>query len=311
MSGVPPDVARRLAERDAARAAGDYATADDLRERIRAAGYDVLDEPDGSRAVEMAPVPGVAAEPRTRRVEDVASLLGEPARRDVSLHWLADRAPADVLRGIASFERTAAVGMRVGHVVVDALEDEKAFEWSASADAVHVDPAMGWARARNAGLRRADGEVVVVVDGSVEATGDALTPLVEALRDPSVGVCGPFGLITRDLRTFEPSDGPDVDAIEAYLMAFRRSLLLDGLAFEPGFRWYRSADLELSFQVKSRGLRATVVDAPVVRHEHRAWAAASEAERERLSKRNFYRFLDRWRGRTDLLVSGEGEPPPS
>jgi hypothetical protein len=28
-------------------------------------------------------------------------------------------------------------------------------------------------------------------------------------------------------------------------------------------------------------------------------------ERVRLSKRNYYRFLDRWRGRTDLLVTRE------
>jgi len=41
----------------------------------------------------------------------------------------------------------------------------------------------------------------------------------------------------------------------------------------------------------------------VVRHEHRMWANTAEQERARLSKRNFYRFLDRWRGRTDLLVS--------
>ena len=32
-----------------------------------------------------------------------------------------------------------------------------------------------------------------------------------------------------------------------------------------------------------------------------------EADQERLSKRNFYRFLDTWRGRTDLLV-GRGNP---
>jgi hypothetical protein len=46
------------------------------------------------------------------------------------------------------------------------------------------------------------------------------------------------------------------------------------------------------------------VPVPVRRHEHRRWAATSQADRERLSKRNYYRFLDKFRGRTDLLVAG-------
>jgi hypothetical protein len=37
------------------------------------------------------------------------------------------------------------------------------------------------------------------------------------------------------------------------------------------------------------------------------WSNTPEDERERLSKRNFYRFLDRWRGRTDLTVAGSSE----
>ena len=51
------------------------------------------------------------------------------------------------------------------------------------------------------------------------------------------------------------------------------------------------------------GLRATVTPIAVTRHDHRMWANTLEDERARLSKRNFYRFLDTWRGRTDLLVS--------
>jgi cysteinyl-tRNA synthetase len=42
--GVPDAVAALARERDALRSAGDYAGADALRERIRAAGYDVSDQ---------------------------------------------------------------------------------------------------------------------------------------------------------------------------------------------------------------------------------------------------------------------------
>jgi hypothetical protein len=52
-------------------------------------------------------------------------------------------------------------------------------------------------------------------------------------------------------------------------------------------------------------MRALRVDVPVTKHEHRMYHATPEAERDRLSKRNFYRFLERFRDRYDLLV----EPP--
>jgi cysteinyl-tRNA synthetase len=159
----------------------------------------------------------------------------------------------------------------------------------------------------NAGLRRATGRVVVVVDGSVEPVGDVLGPIESALDDPTVGVCGPFGISTSDLREFHESDGPDVDAIEGYLMAFRRDVLRDAGLFDERFRWYRTADIELSFRLKESGLRAVVVDVPVRRHEHRMWQATSPQERERLSKRNYYRVLERFRDRFELLVN----PPPT
>jgi len=45
-----------------------------------------------------------------------------------------------------------------------------------------------------------------------------------------------------------------------------------------------------------------VAGLPLSKHEHRLWEAETEEERERLSKKNFYRFLGRWGKRTDLLV---------
>src|SRR5205823_4543738 len=107
-------------------------------------------------------------------------------------------------------------------------------------------------------------------------------------------------------REFRQAPGPDVDAIEGYLIAFRRDLLAREVRFDEKFRFYRTADIELSFQIKALGLRAVVTDVPVTKHEHRMWSTTPEDRRTQLSKRNFYRFLDRWRGRTDLLVGGGG-----
>jgi cysteinyl-tRNA synthetase len=143
---------------------------------------------------------------------------------------------------------------------------------------------------------------VLIADGSIEPTGDVIRPLEEALEDPGVGVCGPFGIVTHDLRQFDEARTGDVDAIEGYLMALRRETLVEAGFFEEKFRWYRTADIEFSFRVKDLDRRATIVDVPVTKHDHRMWFETGPEDRARWSKKNFYRFLDRFRDRWDLLV---------
>jgi cysteinyl-tRNA synthetase len=232
----------------------------------------------------------------------VPTALDVAPRYDASVHWVLEGWPEDVRRALDAFRAFHDPG-HVQYVVTDVAAGPP----SAFGDDVEVLPLVegtGWASACNAGLGRSLGRIVVVVDGSIEPTGDVVGPLEEALADPAVGVCGPFGIVTSDLREFEPSDGPDVDAIEGYLMAFRRDVIVSTGGFDERFRWYRTADIELSFRIKDLGLRALVIDAPVERHEHRMWAAASEDERARWSKRNFNRFLERFRGRFDLTLAG-------
>lgn len=300
------DEARRLAgERAERRSAGDFAAADALRERIRALGFEVEDRPEGSFELH----PAASAPATSVRPDEVPSALGESPDRDWTLHWLAEKWPRDVARGVASF------GDDVQHVVV---EDERTAPFSSSyvshngthreknardVEVVRLAGEPGFGASRNAGLRRSRGRFVAVVDGSIEATGDVLGPLAAALTDPRTGVAGPFGVVSDDLRSFRETDAGEVDAIEGYLLAFRRELLERGLAFNERYRFYRHADLDLSFQAKAMGLRCVRLDLPVRRHEHRAWEAMPE-RREALSKRNFYRFLDAWRARTDLLMRG-------
>ena len=170
--------------------------------------------------------------------------------------------------------------------------------------AITLDPPLGWAAAVNAGLDAAAGEVVVLFDPGVELKGDAVTPLVRALDDPAVAVAGAFGVRGKGtMKEFEPSEGPEADAIEGYCMAFRRADALAVGGFDPKFRFYRMADVEFSFRLRANGGRAVVVNGvPADRHEHRLWESTEPAERERLSRRNTYHFLDRWRDREDLLV---------
>jgi cysteinyl-tRNA synthetase len=301
---APDEIRALAAERAEARATKDFITADALRDRMTEAGWTVVDEPDG--AWRLQPVAEAPAAAHRVRPQDVQSVLDDPATAEVSVQWVVEGWPEDVARGIASFRATAG-DRSVQYVVADVTgEDPAAF--GEDVEVLSLVEKTGWAAARNAGLRRSRGRVVLAMDGSIEAVGDVMAPLVDALADDTVGVCGPFGIVTTDLRQFDEATGPECDAVEGYCMAFRRETLVRAGFFDEKFKWYRTADIEYSFRIKDLGLRAVVVPAPVVRHDHRMWFNTPAAERARWSKRNYSLFLDRFRGRFDLTLAGK--PPP-
>jgi GT2 family glycosyltransferase len=197
-------------------------------------------------------------------------------------------------------------------VMVDDSADPAIAAWLAGRAAerlrvVRLDPSVGYGAAANAGIEAAAGDVCVLFDTSIELTGDAVGPLLTELSNPAVVVAGPYGLrAAGGMKEFEEHPGPEADAVEGYCMAFRRADALAVGGFDPKYRFYRIADIDLSFRLRERGGAARVVsDLPVRRHEHREWESTPQAERERLSRRNFYRFLDRWRTREDMLVGRE------
>ncbi len=175
---------------------------------------------------------------------------------------------------------------------------------------------LGHAAATNIGIRRVEAPVVVLLDTSLEPTGDFVTPLVRALDDEQVAIVGGWGITSTDLRTFEDAPAGDVDAIEGYVQAFRRA---DAAAYGPldeRFRFYRNLDIWWSLVLRDGAedeetpRRAVRIDGlPLERHEHRGWTSLPDDERDRQSKRNFYRIIDRFGSRGDLLVANRVDPP--
>jgi Glycosyl transferase family 2 len=300
---APDDIVEMAARRSEARAAKDFAAADELRAQIADAGWVVVDEPDGGWQLSSAPR---ATAPERIRAADVPSVLDEPPDADISVHWVCEGWPEDIARATSSF-RTFAGARGVQYVVADVTgADPGAF--GPDVEVLPLEAGTGWGAACNAGLRRSRGRLVFLMDGSIECAGDVFSPLEAALEDPGLGIAGPFGIVTHDLRQFDEASGPGpCDAVEGYFMAMRREVAAGVGSFDEKFRWYRTADIEFSFRVKDAGLRTEVVDVPVTRHEHRMWFETDPLERAKWSKRNFYRFLDRWRDRWDLVL--DPRPP--
>jgi cysteinyl-tRNA synthetase len=274
------------------RQARDFEAADAIRKRLQDGGWEVLDGPQSS---ELQPLKA----PTQRQ---------EPAQpRAVSLIAAVQGWKLDAERWLLSVFKHCKADFEV--VLVDISGDDRIAAWLDGRAAEHLrtlrlDPTLGFGVAVNAGIEESAGAVCVLFDTSVELTGDAISPLIEALADPAVAVAGRFGLLSKGtIKEFDEHTGGEVDAIEGYCMAFRRADALAVGEFDPKFRFYRIADIEFSFRLRDRGGRAmALADLPLRRHEHRVWEATPAAERDRLSRRNFYRFLDRWGKREDLLV---------
>lgn len=300
-----PDAVRRLIEaRRVAREERDWARADSLRDEIAALGWEVQDGTTGSTARPIL---------RPEERDELRSLLADPAEVALSVQVVGDDHPDDFerfLRGLSSHPPVVP-----WELVVVANEPSYDLEALVAGSPTPVRPAvlptagrLGWADARTLGMSRSRGDVTVLIDTSLEPVGHWSTPLLAAFDDPAVGIAGGWGVTSRDARQFEEAPAGEVDAVEGYCLAVRRDALRQVGGFDRRFRFYRNADLDFSFAVRDAGWRAVrTTPLPFQRHEHRGWTSLPDDERDRLSRRNFYRFLDRWGDRPDLLLHPDAE----
>ena len=318
---IPDEILTAAHDRARARRERDWQEADRLREVIEAAGWKIVDRgTDFALAPAAAPtVEETGGVVRYGSSRDVPSRLDEPSSGLATVLLVATEWPGDVDRAIAGLASHSPEGVSIV-VVADGPSAEQEAALVAAAgpasggdmpgsepviEIVWTAERLGQAAALNAGLRRATGPVVIVLDTSVEPTGDIVGPLVRALEDPTVGVAGGWGVVSDNLRQFRDAPAGEVDAIEGYAMAFRREDAATRGPLDEHFRFYRNLDIWWSLVLRDEGedrrpRRAVAVDLPAIRHEHRGWASVPEAERERLSKRNFYRIIDRFGWRLDL-----------
>lgn len=315
---LPAAVAELVAQRQSLRSAGHYTQADAQRAQIAAAGYAVRDTRAGPLVVLRRADEEFGS---ISRPADVPSQAGQPDRYDFSINLLVHDSRADLQRCVESIARHAA-GWSLELVIIDngSTDDSVAYLQGLAraglraADGTSIpltllfaDHNMGFAAGRNATMRASCGRQLVLLDTSIELRGQIWAPIAQALRDEQVGLVGPYGLVTDDLKEFTESAGPDVDAIEGYLMAFRRALLPEIGPFEEKFRFYRLLDVYESFMIKAAGYRVVALPdlaALIEKHAHREWYSLSEDERATKSKKNFDIYKRRWHHGESLTVRG-------
>jgi cysteinyl-tRNA synthetase len=313
---TPPEALEQLLRRAHLRDMAEYTAADQVRAALEEVGYVVEDHERGSRIrpkaeweklTEDRDVVSAAAE--------VPSLVEQKDAHDVSIGIVACNYVDDVKRVVSSALRCSE-DRDVEVVVLDNGSTDETGEYLdelASSDSrvrvIHADHVLGEAAAKNIVLKQSLGRIVILLDTSVEVTGDIVGPIETLLQEGDIGVVGPFGLRTDNLHHFHDGEGEsgDMDAMQAYCFAFRRENLAQVGLMRESFRFYRNLDIDYCFQYKDKGYRIFADSTlPMVRHEHRLWTELEENQRDELSRKNFGRFLKRWGNRPDLLITSAG-----
>jgi hypothetical protein len=311
---VPHEIRQLADDRSRARRAHDWATADRLKGELEAAGWKVIDAAS-LYSLERLPdavveVDGVA---RYGTSEAVPSVLDEPAAGPASVVIVADAVAGLLERAVAAVRASSPEAQ----VIVVANDPAPAIAAEVDAldgvEVVRLAQRLGAAAARNAGIRRATGRAVVLLDPFVEPQGDLATDLARALDDPQVGVAGLRGLVTDDLVRVDPAgpDGGEPAAVDLLAVAFRRMDFVERGPLDEHFT--ATAYLDAWWSLMLRDVpddavfgvdvprRAAVVTTPYALHGE----PPAEPD-ERVAKKHRYRFLKYFAIRRDL-VPGQGE----
>jgi cysteinyl-tRNA synthetase len=322
LAALPTSLASEVRARETLRQRSDYRQADLVRQFVQHDGYQMRDT---ARGPLVLPRPLEEEFPVLAHSTDAQDNTQLPDLYEFSVNLLAHNSRDDLERCLKSI--CAHVGDHsIEIVVIDNGSTDETLPYlrqiarkgdlqgeggqTVALRVLFADHNMGFAAGRNATMRVSRGHYVVLIDTSIEVQGDIWTPLTQTLTNPTMGIVGPYGLVTEDLREFQEAQGPDVDAVEGYLLAFRRELLPEVGWIDEKFRFYRLMDIYYSFFFKAAGYRAAIapgVIALIEKHPHREWYSLSEEERRTKSKKNYDIFRDRWHHGESLLVANYNE----
>jgi GT2 family glycosyltransferase len=306
---IPEEILALSRERDQLRKRGKYDRADALKHQIEEAGYAIKDNPHGAHLVIL---PAVEIDGHVYRMaRQVPSQLNMTDLCTFSVNILTQDDANATQRCIESVLRFAD-DTELEIILVDNASEDGIDLWAEAfrqreprLHFLHTTRRTGNAEARNLGLKQSRGRYILMLDSHTEVTGDIFTPLAETLANNKVGVTGYRGMTTDDLRHFEESAEAQVDTISGPCIAFRRSLLTQVGLFDEQYRSPYYMDIDFNYTARDAGLEVVVTpDLPLRQHPHETEASLSEVERaeqQRLNKRNFYRFLEKWGSRDDLL----------
>lgn len=139
---------------------------------------------------------------------------------------------------------------------------------------------QGPAAARNLGIERAHGDVILFTDADCEPMTDWVEQMVAPFANPQiVGVKGAYRTRQREIIArlaqceFEErydllERNSQIDFVDSYAAAFRAAALRDIGGFDPSFPYANNEDVDLSYRLASRGYKLVFNRQAIVYHHH-------------------------------------------
>jgi hypothetical protein len=289
-----PEQVHELARaRQAARAEKNFTLSDQLRDEIAAQGFEVVDVAGG---YELRPKKRFPSYESTRDVRPINS-----GKYEITVAMIVDGFHEDAvttIKAIKEHSQCAIAVLVIGDpgILVDQLD--------ARTSLVHLTESLGWGECANALLRNITSEFVVIMDPSTRFTGDAITPVLAALKKReyvAVGWRGGLVNLDDDWRSIEDKGAGEVDVLFSYFLAVHREDALGAKGFSNRAIYYRNADIEFSLNLRHGQGRLLQMDLPLEQDRHHGYYDTEEEFRELQSKKNYDRILERFRGKTAIL----------
>jgi hypothetical protein len=162
---------------------------------------------------------------------------------------------------------------------------------------------LGWGHTLNHFLKESNEKYLVIMDPSTNFLGDPIPATVEKLESGYAGVGWRGGVVNTDddWRSVDDRGAGEVDVLFSYYFGMDREFALAAGGANPSATYYRNADIELSLALRAAGGKLWQLDLPLEQGRHHGYHDVDPEYREKKSKDNYNRILERFRGQSDIL----------
>lgn len=279
--------------RQAARADKNFALADQLRDQIAQAGYEIVDVVDGFE---------LHAKSLIQVFADIQKLKNLPkSDRTITVAMIVNGFHEDAIISVNSIKAHSSAEILV-------LATQSADELSSIVDThthvIQLEKDPGWGECANAALRIISTPFAVIMDPSTTFTGDAITPVLQELQKKdfaAVGWRGGLINIEDQWRSVDDKGAGEVDVLFSYFLALDKDAAIQAGGFNARAIYYRNADIEFSLRLKHASGHLLQMDLPLEQGRHHGYYDTEESFRDAQSKKNYDRILERFRGKEAIL----------
>ena len=279
--------------RQAARADKNFALADQLRDQIAQAGYEIVDVVGGFE---------LHAKSLVQVFADIQKLKNLPkSDRSITVAIVVNGFHEDAITSVNSIKAHSSAEILV-------LATQPAEDLSSIVDShthvIQLENDPGWGECANAALRIISTPFAVIMDPSTTFMGDAISPVLQELQKKdfaAVGWRGGLINIEDQWRSVDDKGAGEVDVLFSYFLAVDKDAALQAGGFNARAIYYRNADIEFSLRLKHASGHLLQMDLPLEQGRHHGYYDTEESFRDAQSKKNYDRILERFRGKEAIL----------